>query len=106
MGVSWYQARIQDFAQGGATAKRCPEITGSEARGLKVPPIKNQKLCGFGPQFFGWVPFTFLFSYFYSLILSYFTPQGGLGPRTPPPPPGYVPDWRKAIILCLFVCWN
>ena len=32
------QARIQDFAQGGATAKRSPE-----ARGHRVAPIKIKK---------------------------------------------------------------
>ena len=81
------QARIQDFAQGGATVKRDPRLGGPEARGPKVHAIKNQKVCGFGELFFSWGPFTILFSYFYYLILSYFTAQGGAsGPGARPPP--------------------
>ena len=48
---SW-QARIQDFAPRGAKAKRGPRLGGPEARGPKVPPIKNREVCGFGPLLF------------------------------------------------------
>ena len=51
----------------------------------KVPPTENQKVCGFGPLFFGTQPIYFLFSYFCYLVLFYFSAQGGEhGPRGPP----------------------
>ena len=79
------QARIQDFAQGVATAKRGPEIRGPRGQGPKGIPINNQKLCRFGPLFFRWGRFTFLFAYVYYLSLSYFTAQGALAPVPSPP---------------------
>ena len=81
------QARIQDFAQGGATAKRGPE-----ARGPQVLPIKNQKVCGFGPLFFSWgrLPFyclIFLFNFVLHIL------PLRVGPRPPCLPAfGYVLD--------------
>ena len=52
----------------------------------KVLPIKNQRVCGYGPLFFRRGPFALLFSLF---LLSYFIlffRSGGrrLGPRAPP----------------------
>ena len=80
------QARIQDFAQGVATAKRGPEISGprcQEPQGTP-PPIKNLKVCGFGPLVFSRDPLTVLFSAFYYLILCYFAAQGGASAPVPP----------------------
>ena len=49
-----------------------PQLTDApKLEGPKVPPIKNKKVRGFGPLFFSWGPFTFLFFYFYYLILSF-----------------------------------
>ena len=62
-----------------------PRLGGSEDRGPRVSPIKNQKVCEFVPLFFSRGPFTFLFSHFYCLILFHFTAQGG-GTRPPWPP--------------------
>ena len=80
------QARIQDFAQGGATGNRGPEMRGPEARDPKVPPIKNQKVFGFGPLFLVWPVdlLIFLFLLFNFIFSNH--PGRGLGPRAPPPP--------------------
>ena len=86
------QARIQDFAQGGATAKK-----GHEARGPNVSPIITQKVCGFVPVFFSWDPFIF---YIYYLILSYCTAQGGASAPLPSPLPGYVPETTMPLLSC------
>ena len=82
------QARIQDFAQGGATNR------GPEARGPKVPLSKKQKVCGV-VHFFSWGPFTILFSYFYHLFFFYRSGRG-LGPRDPPPL-RYVPGRGRVV---------
>ena len=83
------QACAQDFAQGGATAKRDPGIRGPEARGPKVSPVKNRKFCGFGPLFLVGAHSPFNFVIFYYIIFYFFRSGRGLGPRGPTL--GYVP---------------
>ena len=83
------QARIQDFAQGGATAKRGPE-----ARGPKVPPIKKQKSADLVHYFLVGAPLPWYFIFFlFNLILFYRSGGGGGGPPGPVPPPP--PTWIR-----------
>ena len=72
------QARSQDFVQ-----------EGPAWRGPKVPPIKNRKLLGFGPQFLGPDQFIFYFLIFAIKFCFIFPLKGEAWPRAPPPP-GYI----------------
>ena len=82
--------------RGGGTAKRGPEIRGARGQEPQGTPYQKPKVCRFGPLFFSRDPFSFLFSYFYYLILSYFTAQEGATAIVPPPPPPWIRPWCKA----------
>ena len=70
--VKQRQAHIQDFAQGGATAKTAQRL-GGPMPGVSRHPSQKPKTLRIWFTIFSWGPFTISFSDFYYSILSYFT---------------------------------
>ena len=94
LGVGRYQeisqARIQNFAQGGATAKRDPEIRGPRGQGSQGTPYQKPKSLRIWSTIFrrARLPFYFLI---FTILFYFILPLRGAGHRALLPP-GCVPE--------------